>query len=658
MRYRPDIDGLRAVAILLVLFYHGGLSLFPSGFIGVDVFFVISGFLITNIIHESINRNEFSFADFYSRRLWRLQPVLIFLILFTTIVTLVLFLPDDLIQYNRSARKTSLFISNQFFNQTTVGYFSPDAHQLPLLHTWSLSIEWQCYLILPIVMYLLHRILSRRNVVLVVYLLTLMSLLGALYQSKLDPSQSYYQLSNRVFEFLIGSCIALFPNNKMMINRHILNLISCLALVSIFYIASLEHILIGYPNGYAVIVCIATGLIIALGEFSPYQFTIRLLSLKPFVFIGMMSYSLYIWHWPVFAILRYQGITETSLIWAAAYAAIFILAYLSWQFVERPSRQYKHMKFSTTFAVLLVLPIALIHLTSYIIKENTGFPQRFNQELVTVYQKLEEYNSPRRPLCISNQKTDIYEQCLIGSSRPNSKKGFLIGDSFSNHYWGFMDTLGKEAGVSILVQGTSSCVTLPGISLYDWWYFKNKIYQECNDETKKYYEMIRKNHYDFVIIGQVWTNYLSDHVINKLGDERSPELTKQRLEQALNKAINLIIASGAKPVLIKSTALMPDNVHNCFFRHIKLRQSYNSALCSFNFIMTEKEQWLSYLFKKMQDKYPQLILIDPKKVQCEKNICKVDINGVPVFRDAGHITDYASYELGKMYLQKFDNPLS
>ena len=114
MKYRPDIDGLRAIAILLVLIYHGGLSLFPSGFVGVDVFFVISGFLITGIIHDSLNNSRFSFVDFYNRRLWRLQPVLVCLIFLTTVVTLLLFLPDDLIQYSRSARKTSLFISNLF----------------------------------------------------------------------------------------------------------------------------------------------------------------------------------------------------------------------------------------------------------------------------------------------------------------------------------------------------------------------------------------------------------------------------------------------------------------------------------------------------------------------------------------------------------------
>ena len=154
MKYRPHIDGLRALAILFVLFFHAGLSLFPSGFIGVDIFFVISGFLITGLIHSSLQSNNFSFFEFYNRRLWRLQPVFICLILVSTILTLIYYLPEDLLDFAKSARKTAAFISNQYFEQRTGNYFAANTNHFPLLHTWSLSIEWQCYLILPIALYL------------------------------------------------------------------------------------------------------------------------------------------------------------------------------------------------------------------------------------------------------------------------------------------------------------------------------------------------------------------------------------------------------------------------------------------------------------------------------------------------------------------------
>lgn len=348
MKYRSDIDGLRAIAILLVLIYHGGLTLFPSGFVGVDVFFVISGFLITGIIHDSLVNHSFSFIDFYNRRLWRLQPVLVCFLFVTLLVTLFLFLPDDLIQFSRSARKASLFISNLFFNQTTTGYFSPDTHQLPLLHTWSLSIEWQCYLLLPLVMYGLHRIFSLRNVVIAVYVLTISFLLLSLHYSNTLPAQTYYQFSSRIFEFLIGACVALVPSRliESFRNKYLLNVIGGLALLAIFYCASLEHILIGYPNGYAFMVCFATGCLIAIGRFYPSELIVKLLSLRPLVFIGVLSYSLYIWHWLVFSILRYQSIVETSSAICYAYGLTLALAFFSWKYIEKPARGVEANRFS------------------------------------------------------------------------------------------------------------------------------------------------------------------------------------------------------------------------------------------------------------------------------------------------------------------------
>ncbi|HAT2066899.1 TPA: acyltransferase [Legionella pneumophila] len=657
MNYRPDIDGLRAIAILLVLIYHGGLSLFPSGFIGVDVFFVISGFLITSIIHESLNKNDFSFFDFYNRRLWRLQPVFVALIVVTTLLSLLFYLPDDLIEFSRSARKASLFISNLFFNKTTTGYFSPDTHQLPLLHTWSLSIEWQCYLILPLVMYGLYRFLNKGQVIYVVHGLAILFFLLALHYSQAAPAQTYYQFSSRIFEFLIGSCIALCSRIEFSINKSILVILGLSALFFIIYTATLDNILLGYPNWHTLFVCLATGFLIALGTNFPSLAIVNILSFRPLVFIGVLSYSLYIWHWVVFSILRYQNIEERVEVLFIAYGIVFVLACLSWRYIEKPTKKFRHIPFRYTVVILLLLPVLFSHLSSLVIKSHSGYPQRFNQELVRVYKQLKNYESPYRALCIDNARADNAWKCKIGAKEQDGRTGFMIGDSFSNHYWGFMDVLGKAAGVSILVQGTSSCISLPGIYLYDWWHFKDKIYQDCYEQTEKYYRMIQENHYDYVIIGQVWNNYVSAHIINQPGDDYSAELTKKRLADALDRALGVIISSGAKPVLIESTALTHGNLHQCFFKHIKLRQSYNSEECRFTLTSSDNEIWLNQLFDNMRRKYPQLVIIDPKQVQCRDNVCYSDLNGIPVYRDEGHITDYASYQLGYLYLREFENPL-
>lgn len=662
MQYRPDIDGLRAIAIMLVLIYHGGLGLFPAGFIGVDLFFVISGFLISSIIFQSLNNASFSFINFYSRRLWRLQPAFLCMIVCAYILSFALLLPDDLLLFNDSAIKSSIFIANIYFLKTTTGYFAPNTHQLPLLHTWSLSIEWQCYLILPLLIFGLHKLCKPRILTALLVSLTIATLMIAISSAHKAPLETYYQFSSRIFEFLIGSCVARMLGSKLNSYRisykaaYLLDILGFIALMGIIYTATRADLIHGYPNYYALLVCLATGFLIALGCINPKQKVLRVLSLKPLVFIGLLSYSLYLWHWLVFSFIRYESVAETPTVIAIAYCLSFTLAYLCWKFVEKPARRLHNLKFAYTFASLIVVPIACTLTASLLLNKYSGFPQRFSQDLAVIYLKLKQYSSADRPLCISKDDVDINEHCIVGSKEAGHKKAFMIGDSFSNHYWGFIDTLAKNANTSVLVQGTSSCLTLPNVYLFDWWYFSNKVYQECYDNTQKYYQMIKANDYDFVLISHLWSNYYDDNVINKVGDARSLELSKKRLEESLDSALSIIVQSGAKPILIQSTATMQDNFHDCVFKYIKLRKAYSASYCSFELQPTDADLWIKALFAKMQAKYPQLLVIDPKAIQCPQNRCKSDLAGVPVYRDAGHITDYASYEFGRLYLEQFANP--
>ncbi|KGP64225.1 acetyltransferase [Legionella norrlandica] len=653
MNYRSDIDGLRAIAILFVLFFHSGLSLFPSGFIGVDIFFVISGFLITSIIQKSLQNNHFSFVEFYSRRLWRLQPVFICLIVVTTLVALFYYLPDDLLLFSKSARKTSIFTSNVFFKNVTSNYFSPDSNQLPLLHMWSLSIEWQCYLILPVAIYLLHRLFGHNHMTKVIYLLAIGFLSLSMYYSWSNPAKTYYQLTSRIFEFLIGACVTL-GSNRFLINKSLLNAISILAIITLFYIAMHVDVNAGYPNWYTLILCLATAVLIAVGRQEPKLIASQVLSLKPLVFIGLISYSLYIWHWPLFALIRYLNIEESNLVLLLTFGIVFIIAYLSWQFIEKPARKLHQIKFGYTVACLFILPVIVTHLCDHLIKKNIGYPHRF-KEAAQIYVELNKYKSVQRPLCLERKSVEVDNQCVLGAQNSGSHNGFMIGDSYSNQYWRFMDTFAKKANVSILAHATVACLALPGIYQFDV-NIKNKIYQECHDQTDRYFNMIKANHYDYVILGQNWNGYLGDKIINQLNDVRSQELSQKRIEKALDEALQIITASGAKPVLIKSIALSKGNPYSCFFEHIKLRKKYNPEQCDFKLDVAE-QRWIDTLFTKMGKKYSQLIIIDPRLVQCPSGVCRVAIHDVPVFRDSGHITDYASYHLAQLYLQKNKNPL-
>lgn len=653
MKYRPDVDGLRAIAILFVLVFHSGLKLFPSGFVGVDIFFVISGFLITSIIYSSLQNKNFSFMAFYNRRLWRLQPVFICLIAVTTLMAMLVYLPDDLINYGKSARKTALFVSNQFFEKVTTGYFSPNTNQLPLLHTWSLAVEWQCYLILPVAIFLLHKLLGERHIAKCIYLLTLLFIMLSLYSSSYYPEKTYYQFFSRIFEFLIGSCVAL-GQNRFQFNKIITNLISTVSVVTLFFIAMSPTVNQGFPNGYALILCLATGILIATGTSEPKSVWSLILSTRPVVFIGLLSYSLYIWHWPIFVLIRYLNIEETRFVLAMAFLITFVVGYLSWRFIEKPATKINKPKFIFSLIYLFMLPVMLIHINDYVIRKNEGLPQRF-AETSRIYERLNQYSSIQRPLCLQQKNIEINSACVLGAKKSKNKTGIMIGDSYSNHHWRFIDTMADKANLSVLAHATIACLALPGIYQFDM-FIKNAVYQVCHDQTKRYYNMIKSNHYNYVIIGENWYAYLGDNILSQPNDERSKELSQQRITQALDNGLRLIIDSGAIPVLIKSIAPTHGNPHECFFEHIKNHSQYKPELCEFN-LKQEEQQWFDELFSKMKNKYPQLVVIDPQKVLCPKGRCKVDIHGVPIFKDEGHITDYASYYLAQTYLEHYKNPL-
>jgi hypothetical protein len=239
-------------------------------------------------------------------------------------------------------------------------------------------------------------------------------------------------------------------------------------------------------------------------------------------------------------------------------------------------------------------------------------------------------------------------------------QALLIGDSFSNQQWGFVDTLAKDANISVLAQAFPACLTLPKIYLYNWGNRKD-LYTDCHDASKQYYDLIAKNQYKYVMLGLAWESYASDGIVTKLDDPRTVELSHQRFEVAIRDALDAIKQSGATPVFLKAPFSMPVGVNDCLYRAVKLRGLIGNgeevSKCSSAPWTPNEDPWLTKVFTDLKSEYPNLIIIDPKKAQCTDSTCMTAIEGVPVYRDIGHITDYASYKFGEMYLKKYGNPL-
>ncbi|HMD32221.1 MAG TPA: acyltransferase, partial [Candidatus Acidoferrales bacterium] len=339
MRYRADIDGLRAVAVLSVLGFHLRIGMFRGGFVGVDIFFVISGYLIGSIILHDLAAGRFSFGRFYERRVRRIIPALLAALAVTAVLAYVYFLPGELVAFAKSLLAAVLSASNFYF-WTQSSYFSAPAEMKPLLHTWSLGVEEQFYVCLPIFLFLAHRYFPRRlrlSVVLVALASFVLSAVGAFRA----PASTFYLLHTRAWELLVGVLIALevFPEISSPLARN-LAAGGGLALISasvLRYSPALP-----FPGIAALAPCAGAALVILSGRTGTSAVG-RLLSLRPVVFVGLISYSLYLWHWPIIVFQGMESVTASGLSARAAklisIAVSFAVATLSWKFVEMPFRQ-------------------------------------------------------------------------------------------------------------------------------------------------------------------------------------------------------------------------------------------------------------------------------------------------------------------------------
>lgn len=402
--YRPEIDGLRAIAVFSVVLFHAKFFLFNSfflkgGFIGVDIFFAISGYLITRIIlKEIIKKNNFSFKNFYERRIRRILPVLLFVIIVSLILGFFLLLPESLIDLSKSTLSVIFFISNIYFNYNGSGYAGEDSLIRPLIHTWSLSVEEQFYILFPIFLIIIYKFF-KKNILIILLLAFLISLLFAAFMSKNYPGTNFYQLPSRGFELLFGSLLAYLEinNHKKKNSYNILNKV-CPLIGAIMIVCALlyfDYDKIYHPSYITLIPLLGLGLIIWFCRQGGV--VTNVLSNKFLVFIGLISYSIYLWHYPIFAYLRYLYLFQTPQIKIIGILLTILLSVFSYYFIEKPFREKKVTSVKKLIIYILFCIIILITTSLYIIEKKdiqTRFSNTFTEELSInlIKQKIYENN--------------------------------------------------------------------------------------------------------------------------------------------------------------------------------------------------------------------------------------------------------------------------
>lgn len=442
--YRPDIDGLRAIAVLGVILFHAGLPI-SGGFVGVDVFFVISGYLITQIILRESSEQRFSLMNFWMRRIRRILPAAAVVTLTTIFVGYFIFDQSSFISLGKAAIAQSLMMANVLFWRRS-NYFSESSELEPLLHTWSLSVEEQFYMIFPLLLVFLLR--KTRCTFIILAVAAFASLLLSSIGAYTHPSATFYLLPTRAWELAAGALLAIFET-RLAIRRVAKELMAVAGLGAIVLPMAIYSDSTSFP-GLAALPPVAGTVILLAANRGSATFVGRALSLKPVVAIGLASYSLYLWHWPILVFLKHTLVRQSALSTMAALAGTAVLSYISWRFVEVPFRSSKRLRTPRAAFTFGALASSAVIAAGMLVWFQQGIPSRINTELVAIQDDITwngiEYES------------DSPSGVAIGAPRLDAKPPDFVlwGDSHGMAVAELVDSLAREhdiSGVAFLSSG-------------------------------------------------------------------------------------------------------------------------------------------------------------------------------------------------------------
>lgn len=651
MFYRPEIDGLRTVAVMPVILYHAGFSWFSGGFIGVDIFFVISGYLITFLLLREIHQtNAISIANFYERRIRRILPALIIVSCASTAAAFFWLPPTLLENYGKALISTFLFVSNIYFWKNT-GYFDVAAEHNPLLHTWSLAVEEQFYIFFPLLLIFLFRY-ARSSITLAISICALISFALAEYFVHKSQSAVFYLIIFRAWELLTGALCAIYlmrsntRNNRSAISTELLSFLGFVfILTSIFF---LDHT-IPFPGLAALPSVLGTALVIC---FSANTIIGKLLSTKILVGIGLISYSLYLWHQPVFAFARMRCQCELNPeTYYALICLCIVLAYLSWKYVEAPFRVKAALSRAKVYSICASLT-AILAGFSLVVLASDGMRFRFNE---TVLAAAEVTRDPIHESCKNKRELSTgVDICDFGDLSAENTI-VLLGDSHAGMLlYSFSEKLKEEnkKGVYII---NWNCHVIPGfIGNAN---HKSKL-DECFNRQKDVLRYIQDRNASTVLIAR-WSfsiapieGYLTSAFFDngKGGIERA---NASRGNYILVNGLPTNTADAAKVVLTDYLASLADassrltvvmpvpevgwDVPSYNFQHYLSHGNLPEEITTPYEVYLTRNKFILETISNLS--HPKIETVDPAELLCEpdRNVCLAQRNMQPLYYDDDHL---------------------
>ncbi|GLK67095.1 acyltransferase family protein [Hansschlegelia plantiphila] len=658
MTYRPELDGLRAVAVLAVLLFHATGAL-PGGFAGVDVFFVISGYVITCVIAGDLDAGRFSVAGFYERRVRRIAPALVATILATALASAFILMPIDLKSMGRSAAAAALMVSNiLFWNES--GYFDAAAQTKPLLHTWSLGIEEQFYLLYPLLVSGLWR-RARSALTAALLAMFVASLAAAAWMTADEPSTAFYLAPFRFWELALGGLIALRPMKAL--ERAPFAWIGLAMIAASFAVFDATTPFPGLP---ALLPTVGAALVIngARGA----SLAARTLGSRPFTFVGKISYSLYLVHWPLIVLLEYrQGARLDAWQGAAVVAGSIALAWISWRVVEQPFRRPAGRGSRLAVFGGAGAAAALCCAAGAVFVVTNGLPERLPPDVRQIYSMIGD-DWPENAQCFVDTKGTHGPQpddiragrlCSMGP-KPTGRPDFLVwGDSHAPAIAPGIFAAADRVGARGLIVGAGACPPLVDFRTLT---ARDATNRRCAEINAAALDLMKSKEIPLVFMVARWprsaagNGYGDEGLFFDPADIAAPIPGEDlKFKAALEATLARLQEIGVRPVIVMD---VPEAGYNVPYELARAKMAGRSIdVDPTRAVYRERVERAREIITAAAEA-DNAEIVDPTRWFCDDDDCDVQRNGLPLYRDTDHITRQTALALSPFFDDAFGRAMA
>jgi peptidoglycan/LPS O-acetylase OafA/YrhL len=631
MPFRPDIDGLRAVAVVLVVAFHCGISAAGSGFVGVDIFFVLSGYLITSIlVVEQRATGHIDFAAFYARRVRRLLPASALMLLVTLALCAAVMAPGELHSAAVAGRFTSLYLANYLFAHNAQDYFSPDVKGNPLLHMWSLAVEEQFYLFWPLLILAggklaLRAPTSRAAITWILAVVTAVSLTLCLIVSSRATVVAFYSLPTRAWEFGLGGLASLLALDGRGASRRLWQVVGVVGFAGLLLSGAMIPIQGNFPGWLALFPVISTVLVLVAAQAEPSNSIARLLATRPFQWVGTLSYSWYLWHWP-FLVLYAVVAAEVSVAgrMSAALLALAVAA-ATYRWVENPIRFHPALARSGSPLRSLVLGLVLLLVGfgfATLTRAYAGHLEQVPQLRAYTEAEADIADMPRQS-CVSLPGSTEPVTCEFGA-RDSATAVILFGDSHAIQWFDALESIADQQHfrlITLVKSGCSAADLTPPLPIASF-------RAECEPWRRKAFDRIASLKPSLIVLSSA-----SGFVDRDTGQ---PVRSADAWQAATHRTLARLVTAAASIVLLRDTPVPGFDIPECLARNERQR-GLSARTCDFDLSGAINESARQAESRALAE-FPQIAVWDPTSLICPENHCSAVTRTVVTYRDDDHLT--------------------